>query len=149
MIMSRKAPQEPRRALLVDDNSLGNIVRKALLEEIGLTVETALNGEEAWQMFSCNPFDLVVTDFRMPGMNGTELIARIRSTGHPTRMILLTGCSFLGLTEETTGADVVMWKSNKEGEHLQRTAQQLLTRRPKRKPVASEQRNRLSVARSG
>jgi CheY-like chemotaxis protein len=142
---SQKAPY---RALLVDDNQHGNIARKSALEEIGLVVETATSGEEALEMFSRNPFDLLVTDFQMPRMNGIELISRIQSAGGPVRTILLTGWTVLGLTEESTGADVVMWKCNKESENLQRNARQLLARRPARKTVNAERQMRMTVARS-
>ena len=146
---SRKASSHSHRVLLVDDIHHGNLVRKVLLEDIGLAVEMALSAEAGWEMYLQAPHDLVVTDFRLPGMSGTDLIALIRESGHPTRTILLTGLTFLGLTEESTGADVVLWKCNKEGEQLQRTARQLLARRPRRKPVGSEGRERASVARSG
>lgn len=147
---SRNVRLEPHRVLLVDDNHFGNLARKAALQELGLAVETALSGEEAFEVFLRCPFDVVVTDFRMPGMSGTELISRIRESGHPTRTILLTAWSVLGFTEESTGADAVLWKCGKETEQLQRTVRQLLMRRANRKPVQSEERQRVAgVARSG
>jgi CheY-like chemotaxis protein len=152
-----KATALPSRILLVDDNHHGNVGRKLLLQGHGFEVETALSGEEALQMFLSHPFDLVVTDLRMGCMSGTELIARIRASGHSTSIILLSGYAGpLGLTEETSGADAVLCKSNKEGEQLHRTIEQLLTRRRRKGPgvekaVRQKEPKKLkaSVARSG
>jgi CheY-like chemotaxis protein len=64
--------------LLVDDNRNGVIVRKQLLEEQGYHVVTATNGVEAFELYEPGLFDVVVTDYRMPHMNGIDLIRSIR-----------------------------------------------------------------------
>jgi CheY-like chemotaxis protein len=61
------APAPNPHILLVDDNCDGLLVRRALLEEAGCTVELAHNGDEGLELFKIGKFDLVVTDFRMPG----------------------------------------------------------------------------------
>ena len=56
---------------------------------------------------------MVVTDYRMPRMNGVELIEKIRNVNPNARVILLSGfVDPLGLTEENTGADAVIAKSS-------------------------------------
>jgi CheY-like chemotaxis protein len=77
--------------LLVDDNRDGLLVRRALLEEIGCCVQTAVNGEEGLKLFQAAKFDVIVTDYRMPRMNGGELIQRIRMLDPNARIILLSG----------------------------------------------------------
>src|ERR1035437_127898 len=77
--------------LLIDDNRDGLLVRRSLLEEIGCCVQIAVNGEEALKLFEAAKFDVVVTDYRMPGMNGGELIQRIRLLDPHARIILLSG----------------------------------------------------------
>lgn len=151
MVSVRPVEGSRFRILLADDNSRGNIARKTLLEEQGYEVETAANGEEAWDMFLRTPFDLVVTDFKMPKMNGLELVAKIRAQNCGTAIVLLSGfVRLLGLDEKNTGADVVLDKCHKEEEHLVRTVRQLLNGKPRRKSVASQTgRMRVSVARSG
>ena len=62
--------------LLVDDNRDGLLVRRSLLEEIGCCVQIAMSGEEGLRLFGAARFDVVVTDYRMPLMNGGELIQR-------------------------------------------------------------------------
>ncbi len=128
----------PARILLVDDNELGLAARKALLEEQGYTVSTATSGEAAVELFRHKPFDIVITDFRMPGMNGIELIRQIRSEKPEVPIILLSGfVQPLGLTEQATGADAVLAKSAHEVSQLLRTVAKLL-RRNRRKPAASQ-----------
>ena len=124
--------------LLVDDNRDGLLVRRSLLEEIGCCVSIALNGEEGLKLFQAGKFDVVVTDYRMPRMNGGELIQRIRALEPGARIILLSGfVEPLGLTEQNTGADAVLTKSANEPAHLVRTVKRLLNR-PVRKGPSSQ-----------
>ena len=121
--------------LLVDDNRDGLLVRRCLLEELGYRVETATNGEEGLRLFESSPFDVVVTDYRMPRMDGGELIQRIRKLNPHTRIILLSGfVDPLGLTEQATGADVVIAKSSHEPVHLLSWVKRLMNRTTPRKP---------------
>src|SRR3954451_12587743 len=119
-------PLSPARILLVDDNHLGLSARKAILREQGYLVDTALSGEEAWEIFQKIQFDVVVTDFRMGMMDGLELIRLIRASESPARIVLLSGfVECLGMTEESTGADEVLSKSNKEVQDLLRVVKKL------------------------
>ena len=124
--------------LLVDDNRNGLIVRKALLEEEGFTVQTAANGEEGLELLAAARFDVIVTDFKMPRMNGTEMIQRIRQESPHARIILLSGfVDLLGLTEQSTGADLVLAKTAREATQLVRSVKRLLNQCT-RKPPASQ-----------
>jgi len=131
-------PAKTPEILLVDDNRQGLIARKSLLQELGYNISTATNGEEAMELFSKHNFDVVVTDFKMPRMDGIELIKRIRSAETGTRIILLSGfVEPLGLTEQSTGADVVIVKSAGEVGQLTRSVKRLLSQPPARKPAGS------------
>src|SRR5580704_13872216 len=134
----KNLPAPIPNVLLVDDNSDGLLVRRSLLEEIGCTVEVAHNGEEGLQLFRSSNFDVVVTDYRMPRMNGVEMIALIRQTNPNARIVPLSGfVEPLGLTEENTGADSVVSKSANEPGHLTRAVKRLLNA-GKRKPASSQ-----------
>ncbi len=125
--------------LLVDDNPHGLVARRTVLEELGYVVHTRLTGAEALEVFASQPVDLVITDFRMPNMDGTELIARLRQLRPDLPIILLSGfVEPLGLTEQSTGADVVLSKSAGELGFLLRSVRRLLSRQPQRKTVESE-----------
>ena len=132
--------------LLVDDNRDGLLVRRSLLEEIGCCVQIALNGEEGLKLFLAGKFDVVVTDYRMPRMNGVELIQRIRKINPNARIVLLSKLvEPLGLTEENTGADAVIAKSSSEPAHLQRWVKRLSNRALQRKPPASQKKRAAAV----
>src|SRR6185312_3746598 len=138
----KNLPDSSPHVLLVDDSPDGLLVRRALLEELGYTVEVAGNGEEGLKLFHASNFDVVVTDYRMPRMNGVELIKRIRQTNPNARIVLLSGfVEPLGLTEENTGADTVIAKSANEPGHLTRAVKRLLNA-GKRKPVSSQKGGR-------
>jgi CheY-like chemotaxis protein len=136
--MKLTPPQHPH-ILLVDDNQDGLLVRRSLLEEVGYRVDIAGNGEEGLKLFEHSPFDVVVTDYRMPRMNGVELIQGIRKLNANARIILLSGfVEPLGLTEGNTGADAVIAKSSNEPAHLLRWVKRLLNRATPRKPPAAQ-----------
>ncbi len=123
---------------MVDDNRQGLIARKSLLQEIGCNISTATSGDEALDLLERQKFDVIVTDYKMPRMDGVELIKRIRSAGSGARIILLSGfVEPLGLTEESTGADVVIAKSAGEVGQLTRSVKRLLNQPPARKPATS------------
>ena len=134
----KKDQPVPARILLVDDNPLGSTARGMILKDNGYEVETALSGEEAWEIFQKKHFDIVVTDFRMKAMTGLELIQRIRASNSPARIVLLSGfLTGLGMTEESTGADELVAKSDKEVPELLRAVKRLLTP-PQRRGAASD-----------
>lgn len=124
---------------MVDDNVLGLDARKAVLEEHGYRVTTVPTPEEALETISNGTFDLLITDYKMPGMNGDDLIRRVREKGITTPAIMLSGfVDPLGLREANTGADVVLQKSNHEVNHLVRAVRNLLRPATPRKAVGSE-----------
>ena len=142
-LRSMKTPPAPAHLgatiLLVDDNTHGLVARRTVLEELGYVIHTGVNGDEALDLLSRLHVDLVVTDFRMPNMDGIELITRIRQLRGDMPVILLSGfVEPLGLTEQSTGADIVLSKSAGEVAFLIRSVRRLLNRQPPRKAVGSE-----------
>ncbi|HEV2688644.1 MAG TPA: response regulator [Bryobacteraceae bacterium] len=129
------------RILLLDDNSLGQSARRSVLEELGHKVTTLSSPQEALELCGKQRFDVVVTDYKMPKMNGVEFITRLRKQ-HPTMgVILISGfIDTLGLNEANTGADVVIQKSSHEVSHLIRSVNRLVRkqREPKRKAAGSQ-----------
>jgi CheY-like chemotaxis protein len=129
----------PARILLVDDNTHGLSARKCVLEELGHKISTASSGAEALEAFHRHKFDLVVTDYKMPRMNGIELIAQLREQAPDLPIILISGfVDALGLSESNTSADVVIQKSANEVSHLVRSVGRLLRRTPARKTPGSQ-----------
>ncbi len=147
---SPRKTTEQAAILLVDDNHNGLAARRALLQQLGHRITIAHSGEDALELFAQTSFDVVVTDYKMPRMHGGELIRRIREARPQVRVILLSGfVDPLGLTEESTGADIVIAKSAGEVGHLVRAVDHLLHRRaapPMRRPPQSQGRAKKVVA---
>jgi two-component system chemotaxis sensor kinase CheA len=70
------------RVLLVDDSLVTREMERRLLEDAGFNVATAGDAGEALTRLGEQPFDCVVTDVEMPGMDGFELTAHLRSVEH-------------------------------------------------------------------
>ncbi len=131
-------PSAAARVLLVEDNRLGLAARKALLEEQSYSVTTAMEGQQALELFNGGKFDIVVTDFKMPRMNGKRLIEEIRKISPATPIIMVSGyADALGFDERNTGADVVIAKSANEVSQLIRAVRRLL-QTGRRKPARSQ-----------
>ncbi len=79
-----------RHILVVDDEAIVAETVSLLLEWDGHVVDTAGSGEEALSLFQPGKFDLVITDFFMPSMDGGELAAAIKSQAPTQPVVLLT-----------------------------------------------------------
>ena len=78
------------RILVVDDSKVARAVLKKLLEELGYAdIEEATNGYEALAPLKQRPFDLVVTDWNMPGLDGLGLVRAIRDGETPEVPVLM------------------------------------------------------------
>ncbi len=125
--MIRNSP----RILLIDDNPHGLTARRNILEQQGYQVETACGGADGVERFQAGEFDLVVTDFCMPDLQGPEVISRIREQAPGVPIVLLSGyATLLGLTETDTGADLVLAKGPSEQAELVRAIGRLVKRGP-------------------
>ncbi len=76
------------RVLVVDDNSINLIIAQSVLEEYGVTVDTAISGAEAINMVQDENYDIVFMDHMMPEMDGVETTIRIRNLGEDKFTIL-------------------------------------------------------------
>ncbi len=77
--------------LLVDDKAdMLELLKRILLQRMDLTIRTARNAEDAIREIRNNSIDVVVTDIRMPGMDGIELLKKIKNVGNGTAVIILT-----------------------------------------------------------
>ena len=78
------------KILVVDDEEGARELFNTILTDEGYEVTLAINGEDALARFSNAPFDLVVTDIKMPGMDGIHLLEEIRKTGSKADVIMVT-----------------------------------------------------------
>ena len=90
-----------KKVLLVDDEVEFTAGLSKVLRRRGVEVETASDGLTAVSRIVKEPFDVIVLDVKMPGMDGIQVLAEIKRLNIETQVILLTG--HLSLSEEETG----------------------------------------------
>ncbi|RLA76351.1 MAG: hypothetical protein DRG78_19175 [Epsilonproteobacteria bacterium] len=78
------------KILYVEDNKVSREALETLLGNFFSDITTAFNGEEALEKFKNNKFDLVITDIRMPKMNGIDLMKKIRKIDNDIPLIVST-----------------------------------------------------------
>ncbi len=79
------------KVLVVDDDPLNLRLTARTLTSAGFTTRTAANGEEAVAWLGMEQFDAVVTDVRMPGISGIELLKGIRARFPWLPVIIMSG----------------------------------------------------------
>ena len=89
--MTEKDGMARKRILLADDQEEVRETVKLLLSIDGHQVTEARNGMEALELFAKGQFDLVVTDYAMPGMLGDELAKSIKRLSPGQAVLMITG----------------------------------------------------------
>lgn len=87
--------------LVVDDEGAIRYSVTKTLERSGYQVITASSGEEALDILNERNFDVVLTDIRMPGISGVDLLAQIKEQSPDAVVILMTGYASLGTAVES------------------------------------------------
>jgi two-component system OmpR family response regulator len=91
------------RVLVVEDEvKLASLIRKALREQ-GMLTDVAINGEDALWMAAAAPYDVLVLDVNLPGLDGFEVCHRLRLDGVRTPILMLTARD--GVDDRITGLD--------------------------------------------
>ena len=91
----RLAPERTVRALVADDLAANRDILARMLEQAGVTVQTAANGTEALAVIEASPVDIAYLDIRMPGMSGTDVARRISAMGRGDLKIVAVSASAL------------------------------------------------------
>lgn len=79
------------RVLLVDDEAVILAILKEFLEFEGMTVVCAGSAEQAIRLLEEAPYDLVLTDLKMPGIGGLQLLRHVRGLERDTECVIMTG----------------------------------------------------------
>ena len=102
----------PRKILVVDDEPYVCDAVRMMLAFDGHQVETAANGRDALTLFAPGKYDLVITDYAMPGMKGDELAVAIktRAPGQPVVLITAYAEMLKASDKPLGGVDMVVSK---------------------------------------
>jgi len=88
------------RVLIVDDEPVQREMLEGFLTKEGYGVSTAGDGAAALDQFKRGSFDLVLTDFRMPGMDGIQLLKELKRLNPEAGVVLLTAFGTRGNRRE-------------------------------------------------
>ena len=119
----------PGELLVVDDEELLLNLLQRILEREGHRVVTAVSADEALKLLKTANVCMVISDIKMPGMNGLELLAKINEAYHGLPVLLMTGhASEYGKEQVmSAGADGYITKPFNNMEIIHRIGAVLLT----------------------
>jgi DNA-binding response OmpR family regulator len=79
------------RVLVIDDDRSARMLLERVLQKAGHTVSLVDTAEEGLALLGSQPFDLLITDKNLPGIDGFEVLRRARQTNPTLQAILITG----------------------------------------------------------
>jgi two-component system chemotaxis response regulator CheY len=81
------------RILIADDDGTSRLLLKAMATKLGHECLVATDGTSAWDLLSAEGFDVLLTDWMMPGLEGPELCRRVRQeqNGRYVYIVMITG----------------------------------------------------------
>ncbi len=106
-------------ALVVDDNADLREILATQMQDLGFHVQTAESGLQALEILraraaapSLHPFDVLLVDWKMPGIDGIETVRRVRAAQHPLHVVMATayGQQDMRRRAEQAGVDVFLVK---------------------------------------
>jgi CheY-like chemotaxis protein len=95
-----------QKVLVVDDDPLLRELLANFLEQLGFEVRTAQDGHAGLNALNTCHFDIILSDFRMPGMSGLEMATIIRQTNPAIPIFLITGDAYTLETEAVVRAGI-------------------------------------------
>lgn len=98
--MSEGGGNGPLKLLVIDDEPIVGKRLKQLFIKMGLEVETYTNPVSAMEVIQRYPFDIVVTDLKMNGMDGMEVLKRVKDINPEAKVVIITGYAQLDTASE-------------------------------------------------
>lgn len=83
------SPETPSTVLVVDDNEMNRDMLVRRMRPMGYVVDVACDGGQALEILKSRAFDLVLLDIMMPGMNGFEVLERIKADERLSRLAVI------------------------------------------------------------
>lgn len=83
----------PARILIIDDErDMLVLLHRILSERMDCEVTLAEDPLRVWELFEEEDFDVVITDVKMPGLNGFQILEAVKRTSARTAVIIMTAC---------------------------------------------------------
>ncbi len=95
-----------QRIMVIDDEKIVGDMAKLSLEQEGYAVETFLSAEPALERLKEEKFDVVVTDLKMKGIDGMEVLRTVKKLYPDTKVIMITAFANLDAAIEALRGDV-------------------------------------------
>ncbi len=92
---------QPIRVLVLDDEPIVCKRLQPVLEKKGYVVETFFESEAALKRFLENPFDIVITDLKMKGLDGMQFLTEVKQHSPATEVIVITGFATMETAKES------------------------------------------------
>jgi CheY-like chemotaxis protein len=96
----KKIPMRDRPILIVDDEKNIRLTLAQALEPLGVETDSAEDGNEALAKLKEKEFGLILLDFRMPGVDGMEVLRQLRESKRDIRIIIITAYGTIELAVE-------------------------------------------------
>ncbi len=87
----KESSETPLRLIIIDDEPIVGKRLRQVFGKMGFSVETFTNSLKAVQFMEKNPFDIVVTDFKMEELDGMEVLREAKRINPNARVIIITG----------------------------------------------------------
>jgi nitrogen regulation protein NR(I) len=127
----------PGQILLIEDDAAISTSLRRVLEAEGWSVEISARGDDGVEAAQRNPFDLVLTDLKLPGLDGLEIIRRVRAVRPRLPIILMTahGTTETAIEAMKLGAFDYLLKPFDMGELIELAARAIAAHRLMTEPV--------------
>ena len=93
------------RVLVADDETTSRLIACRAVERLGHECEKAADGVMAWEMIQAREFDVLITDWMMPGLDGPELCRRVRASKRDGYTYILMATSLSGASDVVAGME--------------------------------------------
>lgn len=122
-------------ALIVDDNYYNRDIAALALQHVGYEITQVTNGYEALHVLQAYPFDLLILDLRMDGMDGTEVLqaVRVHKSKEDLPIVVMTANPHMVTDQVNEQADYVLFKPINVTEFSQ-LARRILNQHRKKDP---------------
>jgi DNA-binding response OmpR family regulator len=134
-------PQQPKKILLVEDETFIADLYSYELQKSGFSIKVANDGVTGLKILETEPFDLLLLDIMLPGMNGLELLREWRGKNPDSKMIvlLLTNLGQDAVIKEgfTLGAQGYLIKASYTPEQIVAEIKNALDGKPTNNPPPS------------